>query len=257
MENHTDMAFSAKQELLLEKGWMNHAGTLGFSPPAQYWQEKPPLAYVTPPVSYKPRPLPADRAVIRFSGGFLLHNNDYNPGFRAVIKEFASRWQRLHVPVWVHLLLEEINSAERMLSHLEMCEGVTAVEISLPYEWEGEEKIALLRSLHCELPVILHVPLNEVMAEWVKDAAGLGFSAVTIGAPRGALEIQRGNVLSGRIFGPALFPLTLQALLHLQIMGIPLIAGSGLYSRRDAGIALTHGAAAIQLDAILWHGGIF
>lgn len=251
------MGVVRKQELILDKGWMNSAGILGFTPPFSCWQNQAPLAYLTPPLTEKPRPPAANRQVIRFGGGFLLYNGDYNPGLRAVLKAYADRWARSKMPVWVHLLLEDPRSAERMLAQVEGCAGVTAVEVSLLPELDGSQKAELLQSLRCELPLVLRVPLNQAMEEWVNPVTLMGFSGLTIGAPRGSLSDSHGGIVNGWIYAPALFPLALQALLHWQARGMPVILGCGVFRRQDVVTALELGAAAVQLDVILWHGGIF
>lgn len=236
---------------------MNSAGALGFSVPFPYWQHQEPIAYLTPPLTDKPRQSAAKRRVMRFAGGFLLHNNTYNPGLRAALKESSERWARSKIPVWVHLLLEDHLTAEKMLSQVEACPAVSAVEISLPPEWDGAQKIALLQSLQCELPLILRVALNQIGEEWVNQLPVSKLSALTIGAPLGSLPVPEGGVVTGWVYGPGLFPLALQALLHWKGPALPLILGCGVFRQQDAMTALQYGAAAVQLDAILWHGGIF
>ncbi len=251
------MELISKRELGLEQGWMNSAGSLGLNPPFDYWQSQAPLAYLTPPLTEKARPPAANRRLIRFTGGFLLHNGNYNPGLRAALKEYGGRWDRSGIPVWVHLLLEDAQSAERMLTQVEACRGVSAVEVSLLPELDDDQKVDLIRTLRCELPLVLRVPLDQAMKEWAHQVSETGFSGLTIGAPRGSLPDDRGGVCTGWIYGPALFPLALQALLHWQARGIPILLGCGVFRRQDAFTALEWGAAAVQLDAILWHGGIF
>jgi dihydroorotate dehydrogenase len=141
------VVLTAKQELVLEKGWMNSAGVLGFNLPFSYWQNQPPIAYITPPLTEKGRPPAVNRKVMRFAGGVLLRNGGFNPGLRTALKENTERWARSKIPVWVHLLLEDPHSAERMLAQVETCLAVTAVEISLPQEWSAEQSAQILRSL--------------------------------------------------------------------------------------------------------------
>lgn len=251
------MEITSKRDLILEKGWMNSAGALGFGVSFPYWQLQAPIAYLTPPLTDKPRQPAADRRVFRFPGGFLLHNNTYNPGLRAALRENSERWARSKIPLWVHLLLEDLQTAEKMLSHVEACPAVSAVEISLPPEWNGAQKIALLQSLQCELPLVLRVALNQIGEEWVNQLPVSKFNALTIGAPLGSLPVSDEVMVTGWVYGPGLFPLALQALLQWKGPALPLILGCGVFRQQDAMTALERGAAAVQLDAILWHGGIF
>lgn len=252
-----ELEITSKRELILEKGWMNSAGALGLAVPFPYWQNQAPIAYLTPPLTDQPRPPVADRRVIRFPGGFVLRSNAYNLGLRAALKENTERWARSKIPVWVHLFLEDQRTAERMLAQVEACPAVSAVEISLPMEWNSADKLALLKSLQCELPLVLRIGLNEAGEEWVKQLPASTFSALTIGPPLGSLPDSDGSVVSGWMYGPALFPLALQTLLHWKGPALPLILGCGVFRQQDATTALERGAAAVQLDAALWLGGIF
>lgn len=250
------MIFPLKQELPLEPGWMNAAGMLGFSPPVQYWLNEPPQAYVTPPVSAMRR-LPAqNRTIIPYTGGFLLHTGLPNPGFNAVLKRYARRWARSSLPIWVHLLAEDVASVQRMTARLEASEGVAAVELSLPVNANVEEKLALLQAAAGELPLILSVPLDQAREAWVLHAVEMGVQCLTISAPRGRLVARDGNLVEGRLYAPGLFPLALEALANWRGKVQNILLGCGVFTARDYRTALAAGADAVQLDAVLWRGGI-
>lgn len=250
------MIFPGKQEVQIEAGWMNSAGMLGFNPPAQYWQSQPPQAYVTPPVSAFRRQPAHNRAMIPYSGGFLLHTGLPNPGFDAVVKQYARRWARSSLPVWVHLLADDPASVQRMTTRLEACEGVAAVELSLPASASAEEKIAILQAAAGELPLILSVPLDRTREAWVHQAVEMGVQCLTISAPRGQLAHRDGSLVEGRLYAPGLFPLALDALAGWRGRVSTILLGCGVFNVRDYQTALAAGAAAVQLDAVLWRGGI-
>jgi hypothetical protein len=141
-----------------------------------------------------------------------------------------------------------------MIERLENVEGVMAIEMGIPPEAPAEECLALAVASVGELPLVVSVPLQRAREAWIKQLPGLGISALTLAAPRGALMGANARPVSGRIYGPALFPQALAALLDLRPLGIPLIAGSGIFHRADAAALLAAGAAAVQIDAAIWKG---
>jgi NAD(P)H-dependent flavin oxidoreductase YrpB (nitropropane dioxygenase family) len=51
-----------------------------------------------------------------------------------------------------------------------------------------------------------------------------------------------------------LFPQVLAAVRSARRINLPLIAGAGLFQQAHAEAVLAAGAAAVQLDAVLWRG---
>jgi dihydroorotate dehydrogenase len=62
-------------------------------------------------------------------------------------------------------------------------------------------------------------------------------------------------MVSGRLYGPGLFPQAAAAVLKMAALGIPAIGAGGIYSREQADKLLSAGAVAVQLDGVLWRGG--
>jgi dihydroorotate dehydrogenase (NAD+) catalytic subunit len=57
----------------------------------------------------------------------------------------------------------------------------------------------------------------------------------------------------GRLYGPAIFPHALQAVAQLkEQLQVPIFAAGGVYRREDAMALLRAGAAAVQLDGVMW-----
>lgn len=239
-----------KNDLYLDKPLMNAAGTLGFAP-----DTKGPLdlsglgAFMTNPVSRGPRTPARGKRFRAYSGGFLLHSGLPNPGLSAVIKKHGGRWARAVLPVIVHLLALEPASLARMIERLEGVEGVMAVEIGLPPEVHPDMAFDFAQAAVGELPAIVRLPLEQAdeLAPVVIEA---GASAVSLGAPRGKLE-----GISGRMYGPGVFPLALRAVEKLAGFGIPVIGAGGVYQPEDVEAMLGAGAFAVQVDAVLWRGG--
>jgi dihydroorotate dehydrogenase (NAD+) catalytic subunit len=238
----------------LNPGWMNAAGTLGFAPPAEWPVPRPPVAFVTNPISYRPRKPAQDRALISYPGGFLLHTGWPSPGIREVIRRYAQRWARSPVPIWVHLLGDTPVHIERMVRQIEELERVTAIELSFPYRAAGAEIQDYILAALGELPLILAVPLDRVRESGLERAVDLGLSAVSMAPPRGALPAASGSLVRGRLYGPALLAQTRSALEYLRVFGLPVIAGGGVIRQAEIDELIQIGAACVQLDFILWRG---
>lgn len=248
------MELSSRQDLLIEPGWMNAAGSLGYAPPSSWPLPTRPVAFVTQPVSDQARKPAQDRGVIPFPGGFLLHSGLPNPGLRTVVKEYSSRWARSEIPVWVHVLAESPERLDRMVRRLEETEGVAAIELSLPPQVKNGDALKLVTAALGELPLVLSVPLDRSRESWVQEAVRSGIAAITLTAPRGILAGKDGRRVRGRLIGPALLGLGLEALDHLKDSGVPLILGCGIFDPAGLEQAIRQGAAAVQLDAVLWTG---
>lgn len=242
------------QEIDLASPWINVAGTLGFAPSARWLLPEQPGAFVTHPVSLAPRTPAADRALVRFSGGYLLHTGHPNPGLSRVLRRYADRWAQAALPVWVHMLVATADEAQQMAKRLEGVEGVMALELGLPPAVRGPEARELIQAAYGELPLVVCLPVTSAAESWVSELPKWGAAAVNLCAPRGMLVDERGRVVSGRIYGPAMLPHTLAAVHALRKVGVRVIAGSGIYRPRDAQQLLDAGAMAVQLDAVLWRG---
>jgi dihydroorotate dehydrogenase (NAD+) catalytic subunit len=245
----------SKIDLFLDKPLMNAAGTLGFSPdlksPVDVTQFG---AFVTNPVSWLPRTPAKGTRLIPFLGGFLLHTGHPNPGLKKIIRQHARRWAQSSVPVIVHLLAQDDVSLRRMVERLEGVEGVMGVEVGLPPDINVDEAYAMTVAAVGELSVIVKIPF-ERCEELASGFVDVGVSAVSLSAPRGALPDENGNLVSGRLHGPAVFPQALAAVRKLVGLGTPVIGAGGLYAQSDVDAMLGAGAVAVQLDAVLWRSG--
>jgi len=243
-----------RQELLIPSPYLNAAGSLGFAPAGNWPLPEPQGAFITHPISRTPRKPAALRACLDFPGGLLLHTGLPNPGLSAVLRRYAARWQRSDLPIWAHIIPQNAAEAAEMVTRLEGVENVMAVELGLPPAGEAEDTLALVRAAQGELPLLVGLPLQRAREAWVAQLPALEVSALTLTAPSGALPVEGGALAFGRLFGPGLFPQVLAALETLRHLGIPLIAGSGVFRRAGAQALLAAGAAAVQVDAALWKG---
>ncbi len=244
---------TGKRELLLQPPITNAAGTLGFSSEARRVVDLSRLgAFVTNPVSLAPRSPTSGPRLLDFPGGMLLHTGHPNPGLSRVLRDHAARWAHLPCPVIVHLLSDTPQDLARMVSRLETVEAVAAVEVGLRGQDPAMDAALVEAAARGELPIIARTPLTTSP----EDAAALaraGAAAISMGPPRGALPAPDGSTITGRLYGPALFPLALQSVRRwVASLQVPLLAAGGIYTAEQRLALHGAGAAAVQLDAVLW-----
>src|SRR5215216_8194427 len=121
---------SMKRDLYFSKPIMNASGSLGFAPDSRVGVALDSFgAFVTNPFSLRSR-LPAIKPeLIEYPGGFLLHTGLPNPGLRAGIKKYASRWDKFDMPIIIHLIADRPEETQRMVRMLESQENVMAAEL--------------------------------------------------------------------------------------------------------------------------------
>ncbi|MCX6071895.1 MAG: hypothetical protein NTU91_13740 [Chloroflexi bacterium] len=243
---------AGKRDLVMRTPLTNAAGFLGCDGAARESLDFTALgAYITPPLSLQPRSPSHGPRVLTFPGGFLLHTGHPNRGLRAAIRQDRRHWADMPCPVIAHLLLRTSGEASEMVRWIESVEEVSALELGLG-EVDAAQAAALVTACAGELPLIAHLPLGTVTAVF-EAAAGAGAHAVSIGAPRGALPGRDDAPVRGRLFGPAIFPLALQAVAALkERLQVPILASGGVYRGEQATALLRAGASAVQLDGVLW-----
>ena len=242
------------QDLFIDSPWMNAAGTLGFAPPARWPVPEAMGAFVTNPISIGPRTPAAERDLLAFPGGVLLHTGLPNPGLSRVLKRYADRWAQSSLPVWPHLIGANPHEIHQMVRRLESVEGVMAIELGIPPGAAGSEALEFVAAGFGELPLVVHLPLTAAGEGWLKELPRAGASAISLGGPRGTLPNDSGRPVTGRLVGPSLFPLVMAAVHSARQVGLPVIAGAGIYRRADADSLRDAGAWAVQLDTVLWRG---
>ena len=243
-----------KYDFSLQSPLVNAAGSLGFAPDRRSDIGKALSAFITNPTSLSPRTPAHGRRFMAFPGGFLLHTGYPNPGLNSLVRRYSSHWMRAGIPVWVHLLSEHPEEVSNMARQLESVEGVAGIELGLPPGAEPKVASALAAAAVGELPVIVRLPFGLAvnLAAFLSD---LPISAFSLGPPRGSLLGPEG-LLHGRLYGPAIFPLALATVEKLVRFGVPIIGAGGVYSQRDIEAMLAAGATGVQLDAVLWRGGL-
>ncbi|MEI6290956.1 MAG: hypothetical protein WCP19_11045, partial [Chloroflexota bacterium] len=126
-----------KNNLEFLQPFTNAAGTLGFTPDIK---SIPNIftgkrfeglgAFITNPISLRPRQPAKELNLIHYPGGFLLHTGFPNPGFSSVIKKYFSKWAVSRIPIIPHLLLDDSEEGQGMVRKLEDLENILSIEIS-------------------------------------------------------------------------------------------------------------------------------
>jgi dihydroorotate dehydrogenase (NAD+) catalytic subunit len=244
---------SGKRDFILDPPFTNVSGMLGFSDETRYALDLSVLGgFITNPISLSPRTPANPPRLIPFDGGFLLHTGHPNPGLNQVLRHHERRWQEMPCTVIAHLLAQNPQEVAQMVERMEDVESVAALELGL----EGPDAAAITdlvtAAVHGELPVMAQIPLD-CDEDIVKAITDSGVVALCLGPPRGSLPGPDGNPVDGRLFGPALFPLALHAIMRLRpLLDLPLIGSGGLHSRHQAETMLAAGADAVQFDSVLW-----
>ncbi len=257
----------SKRDLIFRKPVMNAAGSLGFAPDFHAsvpWDEFG--AFVTNPISFRPRTAAARPALIEYPGGFLLHTGLPNPGLKAVLKKYMRRWDDSPLPIIVHLMADRPEETRQMVQSLENMDNILAVELGFAPLLADDIFSLTLEMCLAEIPLIFCLPPEQVLAlgpRLIEEGA----NAISIAAPRGALAshnlppnslnlrgADEGGLITGRLFGPSLFPQAFEIVRSAARLGMPIIAAGGIYSRENADTMVSVGALAVQMDSVLWRG---
>jgi dihydroorotate dehydrogenase (NAD+) catalytic subunit len=241
-----------KQDLMLEKPYVNASGTLGFVPDTRTMPFLDNLgAFITNPISYRPRQPASSRAYLPYEGGFLLHTGLPNPGYKHSVSRFKRWWANAPLPVIAHLLVETPGILAEMVQKFEGLENIMALEISLPPDCDPVLLESLLESAAGELPIIVYLSPDQIpiLLESLKI---LNPAAVHLGPPRGTLPNRAGELVTGRLYGPALFPVMLQALKTLVDANLRPIVYGGISTQHQAQTLLDNGAMGVSLGEALW-----
>ena len=244
-----------KRDLYFSKPLINAAGSLGFAPDFRSLGDIGSLnrfgAFVTNPVSLRPRLPTAHPALIEFPGGFLLHTGLPNPGFHAALKKYSAKWNRADLPIIVHLMADRPEETQRMVRELESVENVMAVQLGFAPLLADDIILLNLEMCLGEVPLIFALPHEQVLSLGPRLVEG-GASAVSLASPRGAVHDKAGNLITGRIYGQSLFPRALDVVRSAAMSGLPIIGSGGVWSEADVESMLKAGAMAVETDAQLW-----
>lgn len=241
-----------KRDLYFSKPLINAAGSLGFTPDPRGRTSLDAFgAFVTNPLSLRPRLPTSHPALVEFPGGFLLHTGLPNPGFHAALKKFSAKWNRADLPIIVHLMADRPEETQRMVHELENVENVMAVQLGFAPLLADDIILLNLEMCLGEVPLIFALPHEQVLTLGRRLMDG-GASAISIASPRGAMYDKQGNLITGRLYGQSLFPRALDLVRSAVMSGIPVIGSGGVWSDADVEAMLKAGAMAVEADARLW-----
>ncbi len=247
-----------KRDVYFSKPLMNAAGSLGFAPDTRLGIPLDSFgAFVTNPFSLRPRLPAAKPAIVEHPGGFLLHTGLPNPGFTAGLKKYSAKWTRSDLPVIVHLMADRPEETQRMVRMLETQENVMAAELGFAPLLANDIILMTLEMCLGEVPLIFSLPVEQVLSLGPRLMQE-GAQAISIATPRGALPSPHSpsSLITGRLYGPSLFPRTLETVYSAVKIGLPIIGAGGVWTKENADAMLSVGALAVQVDAALWNPAI-
>lgn len=239
--------------LELASPWLNAAGSLGFAP-----DPRGPLllgelgAFVTNPISLRPRKAAAPPRVGQAPGGVVLHTGHPNPGLSQTLRHYGGLWEKASLAIIPHLLAEQPEDLKRIAPRIEEVDNMGALEIAIPPDAAPELARGLLQAAQGELPLIAYITLARAL-ELAPLLMEAGASAISLGPPRADTEAG----WNGRLYGPAALEVTLAVTRQLVAKQIPVIAAGGIFRKRDGEDLLEAGALAVQVDVALWKGDWF
>ncbi len=241
-----------KQDLQMTAPYVNTPGSLGFSPDIRTTPFITSLgAFITNPISRRPRQPANNRCCLPFEGGFLLHTGWPNPGIRNVIKHHRRRWANAPLPVIAHLLIDSPNTLADMVRMLEGLENLIAIELGLPLDCDAAQLEDLMEAAFGELPIIPCLQADQIPV-LQETLIAQHPAAVHLLPPRGSLPVEGDETVSGRLYGSAMFPIQLRALQTLAARGLRLIVSGGVSETWQSDAMLKAGAMAVGLDHALW-----
>jgi hypothetical protein len=241
-----------KRDLLLTKPYVNSAGFLGFAPDSHRMPFLSRLAaFITNPISRRPRQPASARAVISFPGGFLLHTGLPNPGISQAIVLNKRAWAGASLPIIVHLLVETPQSLAEMVRKLEGLENIMAVELGLPPDCDPNALPTFMSAALGELPIILCLSPEQIPI--FKETLGeINPAALHLVEPRGTLPGAEEKPILGRLYGPAIAPIMVNAALGLIDAGHRLIVNGEIFDKSQVEMLLSRGVTALGLGSHLW-----
>jgi dihydroorotate dehydrogenase len=247
-----------KYSLYINSPVMPAAGVMGFANAYSKLIHTEKLgAYISNPITYEAWSPASGTRVIPMDAGVLIHSGLPNNGLNATLSEYAQIWAAMPIPVIVHFVATNEEQIRRGIEKIDRTDSIAAVELGLDDDisWEGAARLVKAATERAEKPVLVRLPLNDAY-EIAPAVADVGAGALVVAAPpRGtARDPRSGRLVSGRIYGPVVKPLTLRVLgvLARRIKDVPLIGAGGIHSPQDARDYLEAGATAVQVDSVTW-----
>lgn len=246
-----------KNSLVVETPVMPAAGTFGFGDVYRDLIKLEKLgAIVTNPVTYQPWQAATGTRVVPLDAGVLVHTGLPNPGLSKVLAQYRGLWDKYPMPVILHLVATTVEHVRQGASRIDNESSVDAIELGLndDIDWSEAEHLTKAAVEATEKPVLVRLPLNDALTI-AEAAAGAGAGALVVAAPpRGtARDPGTGKLVSGRVYGPLVKPMTLRVVGMLaRLVDIPIIGAGGIHTQQDARDYIDAGAKAVQVDSATW-----
>ena len=247
-----------KYSLIVSTPVMPAAGTFGFGDNYKNLVNYDKLgAIVTNPVTIDPWNPATGTRVVALDAGVLIHTGLPNPGLNRVVKQHRKVWEKLPIPVILHLVGTTVRHIERAIKRLDEVDEVHAVELGLNDDILEDEAFELISAASkIEKPLLVRLPFYETYKLAMTAVEGGADALVVSGAPRGTARDQHsGRLVSGRVYGPLVKPMVLRMVGRLRRdipAEIPIIGSGGIHTPNDARDFIEAGAVAIQVDTATW-----
>jgi len=137
---------------------------------------------------------------------------------------------------------------------LETTGAVAGLEVGLPEDASPADAAGLVTAAReSELPLLARLPLARA-ADLAAACVEAGADALVVGAPPvGSALHPSGQIVTGRLYGPAMHALALRALLAVRpLVDVPLVGCGGIHAVADARTLLGAGAIAVQVDSAIF-----
>ncbi|MCC6615758.1 MAG: nitronate monooxygenase [Anaerolineae bacterium] len=246
---------AGKGSLILETPVMPAAGTMGFADEYKGLIKLEKLgALVTNPVTLYPRSPASGTRVVALEAGVLVHSGLPNAGLAKVLSNNVGKWRKMSLPIILHLVATSADDVQRACSRIDEEEDIDAVELGIGDETSVEEVARLVRAAEqLEKPLIARVPYQDALP-LARACADAGADAVVVcSAPRGTARDSSGRLISGRVYGPLIRPMTLRLVGQIvRALSVPVIGAGGIHTAQDARDYLEAGAVAVQVDSAVW-----
>jgi dihydroorotate dehydrogenase len=242
-----------KKNLIFKEPILNTAGTLGFVADARAPIDWTRLgAFITNPISLRRR-FPSGRSVcLEYSGGFLIHSGLPNPGLEAILKRYSSQWNASQLPIIVYLIADRPEETRKMIQMLEDIDTVMGVELGFTPLLSEATILLTIEMCAGEIPLVASLPAARMLrigGHLIRSGA----AALSLAQPRGALITTDENRISaGRLFGPSIFPQSLEAISAAVKLELPIIGSGGIFDEHQAQSMLKAGAMAVQMETSFW-----
>lgn len=251
-----ELAPHSKSGLLLESPVLLASGMIGYGDALPTDDLSFIGAWMTPPIGMRSHASGRPRRVVEIPGGIVWEESGPWVSFPGVLRRYAPLWDRLGRPVLARLWGPFDEQAE-IAAQMTQIAPVAGIAVT-PDEQLGADGAAELIRLvrrQAEKPLLVALPLASDTADWAIIAREAGADALIVGMPPLAqARDEDGSPVPGRLYGPAVWPLTMRALSAVSglELDVPLVAAGGLHRPEDALEAFRLGASAVMIDTAIW-----